>query len=78
MCLLHKAPGKKALRLHEGLPKPYDSILIGNIGRRANQVGMRASIISVTVSIHLHIVATAYARCQMLELAHVLYEVKSH
>ena len=31
-----KAPGKKVLRLYEGLPKPYDSILTGNLGKWAN------------------------------------------
>jgi hypothetical protein len=33
---IFKAPGKKVLRLYEGLPKPYDSILMGNTGRWAN------------------------------------------
>jgi hypothetical protein len=32
-----------------------------------------ASIIRVTASIHVHIVATLYAGYQMLELGHVLY-----
>ncbi|KAJ5612787.1 hypothetical protein N7510_005981 [Penicillium lagena] len=31
-----KAPCKKVLRLYAGLPRPYDSILIGNMGMWAN------------------------------------------
>jgi hypothetical protein len=33
---IFKAPDKKVLRLYEGLPNPYDSILLGNMGRWAN------------------------------------------
>lgn len=41
---------------------------------------MGASIIGVTASINVPIVATLYAGYQMLELGHVLYwdEMKSH
>lgn len=69
---IFKVPGKKVLRLYEGLPKPYNSFLLRNIGRWANQLGRRASIIRVMASGHLHIVATFYAGCQVLQLGNSL------